>query len=203
MRLDLYQIAHSLKEKLPIIWTVTEKINECLFLMRYGRTLNKIEREHTVETFLYKRLGRNDCDTLVQFFAEQPSEAFEFFHPHGFKKKDVDRILGNASFLAFGVFDGNKIIGYCFLRSFFMGKSYFGKIVDYRYRGKGIAKNMSLEAVSVAAKLGVHMYGSISKDNKSSLYSAKSVLDIKIIKELPNNYMLVEELPKGTLKNDN
>lgn len=200
MRLDIYKIAHSLKDTFPFIWTVVEKINEYLFVLRYGKKLRKIEEGHDCGDFSFRRLRKNDCEDLVRFFSDQPAEAFKFFNPHKFDKKSVDKILKNRSYLAFGVFDGSNIIGYCFLRSFFMGKSYFGKIVDYRYRGKGVAKCMSVKAVNTAVKLGIHMYGSISKDNESSFYSAKSALDIKVIKELPNNYLLVEELPKGSIK---
>ena len=37
MRLDLYQLAHTLKDKMPFIWDAIENVNEWLFLLRYGK----------------------------------------------------------------------------------------------------------------------------------------------------------------------
>lgn len=198
MRLDLYSVAHSVREGCPIIWNAIEKCNEWLFLIRYGRKLEKLDTEKSDNRYFYRLLQIDDTHELVRFLSVQPAESFHFFKPHKFNEKTIKKLLGNKSYLAFGVFDDTTLIGYYFLKSFFIGKSYFGKIVDYRYQGKGIAKQMSVYAANAATTIGIHMYGTISKDNKASLLSAQKALDIKIIKELPNNYMLVEELPKGS-----
>ena len=199
MRLDLYSVAHSIREGCPFVWSAIEKCNEWLFLLRYGRKLNKLDKIKIVGCYMYRMLRSDDANELIRFLSTQPAESFQFFNPHKFDEKTIKTLLGNNSYMAFGVFYGTTIIGYYFLKSFFIGKSYFGKIVDYRYRGKGIAKQMSVFAANDATTIGIRMFGTISRDNKASLLSAQKALDIKIIKELPNNYMLVEELPKGTL----
>lgn len=58
---------------------------------------------------------------------------------------------------------------------------------------------MCLAAMDLASILKLRMYETISKDNLSSLYSTQKVLDVKIIRELPDNYLYIEDFPKETL----
>ena len=48
MRLDLYEFAHLLKDKFPFLWTIAEKINEWLFILRYGKRLPKAKNYQRV-----------------------------------------------------------------------------------------------------------------------------------------------------------
>ena len=80
------------------------------------------------------------------------------------------------------------------------GKSFRGRIVDYRWRNKGIAKQMGLTMNKIIAILNVRLFGSISPDNYASLQSTKAVNDIRIIKTLDNGYYYIEYLPKGNNK---
>ena len=75
-------------------------------------------------------------------------------------------------------------------------------MVDHQHQGKGVGKMMCLSAMEIAGMLGMHMYETISKDNLSSLYSTQKVLDTKLIKELENNYIYIEDFPQGTLKKE-
>ena len=96
--------------------------------------------------------------------------------------------------------DEKGIVGYFFLRCFFIGKCFLGKMVDYEHQGKGIGQMICLTAMDIATLLKMRMFETISKDNLSSLYSTQKVLDTKIIKEMDNNYIYIEDFPKGTLK---
>lgn len=204
MKIDIYQIAHSLKDRLPFIWRMVEKVNEWLFVARYGRIIRRsgVSDEIVADGLEYRPLLESDADSLVRFFDSQPEEAFVFFKPHDFDKETVLRLIRNRSYLAYGVFEKGEVVGYYFLRSFFMGKSYLGKMVDINHRGQGIGKQICKLSMDVATALGLHMYETISKDNLSSLYSTQKVLDVKILKELPDNYLYIEDFPKGTLKLD-
>lgn len=201
MRLDLYEFAHLLKDKLPFLWTIAEKINEWLFLLRYGKRLPKAIHsiKSTHSRYSHKYATSDDIDALVMFFQKQPTGSFRFFKPHAFDGASIKRLIQNRSFLAFVIFDGTTVVGYYFLRSFFIGKAYLGKIVDADYQGKGIGKEMCLTAMDLASKLKLRMYETISKDNLSSLYSTQKVLDVKIIRELPDNYLYIEDFPKEIL----
>lgn len=55
---------------------------------------------------------------------------------------------------------------------------------------------MCLTAMNLASMLKLRMFETISKDNLSSLYSTQKVLDVKIIRELPDNYLYIEFFPK-------
>ena len=59
---------------------------------------------------------------------------------------------------------------------------------------------MCLSAMEVAIHCGLRMYETISKNNLASLYSTQKVLDTRIIEELEDNYIYIEDLPKGSLK---
>lgn len=90
----------------------------------------------------------------------------------------------------------NQIVGYVFLRCFFNGKCFRGKMVDYRWRGKGIAVLLGEVSTEIASVLRLRMFGTISKKNAASLYSSQASNDIKIVEELPDDYLYIEYLPK-------
>ena len=197
----LYRIAHILQDRLPFLWDIVEWVNSTLFVLRYGKRLKCIPTilNKYGGVYQFRQATSSDIEDLVAFFQEQPSLSYEYFKPHDFNAKTIKKLVKRKSHLFFIVLDHHKVVGYYFLRSFFMGKSYLGKIVDENYRGKGIGKLMCLSAMEVAVSVGLHMYETISKDNLASLYSSQKVLDVKIIEEMDNNYIYVEDFPKGTL----
>lgn len=72
-----------------------------------------------------------------------------------------------------------------------MGKSFLGKMVDSQSQGKGIGKKMCCCAMDLASALGLKMFETISKDNLASLYSTQNVIEVRIIKEMSNNYIYI------------
>jgi hypothetical protein len=88
------------------------------------------------------------------------------------------------------------VVGYVFLRCLFNGKCFRGKMVDVNWREKGIAVLMGHLSTEIALHLGLRMFGTISKENYASLYSSQSSNEIKVVEELPNNYLYIEYLPK-------
>lgn len=194
----LYELAHIIRDKFGFLWEMVESVNGWLFACRYRGKLKEVNEvlaplshEYTV-----RQTTEADVMPLVQFFKEQPEEAFEFFRPHEFDEKSVRKIIKNKAFQTFVVVDGERILGYSFLRSFFNGKCFRGRIADYRARGKGIGMLMAKAIEKVAVHEGLRMYASISPDNLASLESAKAVSDVKVIKTLDNGYYYVEVLPK-------
>ena len=192
----LYEVTHYIQAKMPFLWNGIEKINEWLFVLRYGNKLNTIVKEEQHGSYIYRRLNTEDVAALVEFFGRQPEESIRYFKPHEFDADTVSRLLRNKSYLAYGVMSGEQCVGYYFLRSYFIGKSYLGKLVDADLRGQGIGKHMCMHLMDVAMTLGLHMYETISKENLSSLYATQKVLETKVIKELPNNYLYIEDLRK-------
>ena len=79
---------------------------------------------------------------------------------------------------------------------FFIGKCFSGKVVDYRWRVKGIAVLMGELSTDIASALKLRMFGTISKNNASSLHSSQASNKIRILEELPDDYLYIEYLPK-------
>lgn len=76
------------------------------------------------------------------------------------------------------------------------GKAFRGKIVGVDFRGRGIAKTFGTLTTEIASAFGLGLFGTISKANSASMASSKSSNEIKIIEELPNDYLLIQYLPK-------
>ena len=194
----MYRFVHWLKDTIPFLWEMIEGINSWLFGIRYCKKLKRINE--CLSTFNGEYLLReailDDTDMIVRFFKEQPEEAYTFFKPHAFDAKTIMKLIKRKSYLFFLVMKDDTMVGYFFLRCFAQGKCFRGKIVDYRWRNKGIAKLMGKASTAVAQKLGLRIFGTISKENVTSMASAAAVNEIRIIKELPNDYLYIEYLPK-------
>lgn len=194
----LYELAHILQSKFPFIWNGIECMNSSLFYIKHRKKLRLIPDilEKYSKEYNVRAADISDLDKLVRFFAEQPNEAYEYFKPHSFEAKTVKRLIRRKSYLFFIVENSGCIVGYFFLRCYYPSKCFRGKIVDYRWRNKGIAKLMGEVSMEIASTLGLKMYGTISSENIASLASASAVNEIRIIENLPNGYMYIEYLPK-------
>ena len=194
----LYALAHFLRDHCPFIWDLVDTLNSFLFSLRYGNKLKKIKGILTSVDSLYVISPISECrvSDLVAFFDAQPQEAFTYFHPHGFDEKSLKKLQGYRAFLAYAIKDDEKIIGYFFMRSFFHGKTFIGRIVDCNFRGKGIAKMMNRITFDIAQLIGLRVFQTISPKNVSSLRSAQAENELRIIEILPNGDLYVENLPK-------
>lgn len=193
----LYKLAHFLRDNLEWLWNLIEKTNSWLFTLRYGRRL----KNYTFTTIPdgYSMMAIKDVPTgeLVAFFSRQPEEAYTYFKPHGFDARSIQRLQGNKSFLAYVLQDksNDKIVGYCFNRSFFHGVGYRGRMVDVGYRGKGLGTAMNKILNEVGFGIGLRLFESVSKDNVASYRSALSASNVKVVKEMPHNELNLEILP--------
>ena len=194
----LYKIAHILRDYFPFLWDLIDIINSWLFGFRYGSKIAQVNNtlNDGVEIYQIKCISELPVDNLVTFFANQPEEAYKYFKPHGFDAKSLKKLQGYKAFLAYAVMNGDKIVGYFFMRSFFWGKTYIGRMVDVNYRGKGIAKMMNRKTMEIAGILGLRVFQTISPENVSSLKSAEAENELRIIKTMPNGDLYVENLPK-------
>ena len=139
----LYRIAHIIRDKLPFIWDLIDVLNSCLFTLRYGRKLKSVEEsvllQYTQTSGMeVVRLREIPTDMLTTFFAAQPEAAYTFFKPHGFDSKSLKKLQQNNSFLAYIFIENGQIAAYCFLRAFFMGKGFRGRMVGINFRGRGM-----------------------------------------------------------------
>lgn len=197
MRLDLYQLAHTMKEKVPFIWNAVEKVNELLFLLRYGRKIKTISVKSVPDGFRMAKMKEVPTERIVEFFQHQPEMAFKFFNPHKFDGKRIKQLQKNKSYLAYLLLDkeNDNIAGYCFNRCFFMGKGFRGRMVDVDYRGKGLGTAMNKMLNEVGFGIGLRLFETVSKDNVASYRSAMSASNVRVVKELPHNEVYLEVLP--------
>lgn len=184
------------KRSCPWIWYMIEYCNGLFIKVFYGeglqRAINAAISVNDRFSYRFRQLQLDDARILVEFISKQPVGFDKYFSPHPFDLKNFQRVLSNGTFVLIGAYDGDHLVGYCFIR-FFINKSAFrGKIVDKEYQGRGIAKQMGLIMSSIASTAGFRVYATISKDNVASLQSAKYGSSIEVIKELPDNYLYVE-----------
>lgn len=193
----LYSIAHFLKDKLPWIWNLIDVLNSWLFSLRFCGKLKAVEPE------VLERYGKEysmrivpmrevSTEELVVFFAAQPEEAFTFFKPHGFDDKSIWKLQKNRSFLAYILMDGSAIAGYCFIRSFFMGKGFRGRMVGIDYRSRGLGTLMNRLMNDVGFGIGLCLFETVSKKNVASYRSALSASDIKVVEEMEDDELYLE-----------
>ena len=194
MGIDLYSIAHFLKDKLSCLWNMIESINSILFSVRYGKKVKAFSFTTVPEGYNAVPMKDVSTDDLVRFFDHQPEEAYTYFKPHGFDAKSIKRLQKNKSYLAYILKDvaNGKIAGYCFNRSFFHGKGFRGRMVDIGYRGKGLGTAMNKMLNEVGFGIGLRLFESVSRDNIASYRSALSASNVKIVKELPHNELYLE-----------
>ena len=118
----MYRLAHWLKDKIPFLWSFIEFLNMLLFRVKYGKKVLSID------DILYKYQGKylireatlNDLEVILTFFSEQPQETFKYFSPHKFDLETVSRLINNDAYLFFIVMNDKQMVGYFFLRCFFM-----------------------------------------------------------------------------------
>ena len=195
----LYKIAHFLRDKLPFLWELLDVINSNFFDLRYGEKLKFVEQT-VLKQYAQKsgmkvvRLKDVTIDRLTSFFATQPEEAYTFFKPHGFDEKSLKKLQCNRSFLAYILMDDEKIAAYCFVRSFFIGKGFRGRMVGMDYRGKGLGTLMNKLMNEVGFGIGLRLFETVSKDNVASYRSTLSASSVKIVKELEHNELYLEIL---------
>lgn len=190
----LYKIAHILRDKLSWLWNVIEWINGVIFSMRYGKLLKRFHFTTVPKGYFILEIKDISTEWLVDFFKRQPEEAFTYFRPHGFDKKDIKRLQRNKSFLGYVLIDkkNENIAGYCFNRCFFHGQGFRGRMVDIDYRGKGLGTAMNKILNEVGFDIGLRLFETVSKDNVASYKSALSASNVKVVKELPHNELYLE-----------
>ena len=168
-----------------------------MFSLKYAGKLHDIHCENIPNGYSIIPIDEIPKERFIEFFSRQPEEAFTYFHPHGFDAKNLRRLQRNKAFLGYVLVDeeSDKIAGYCFLRCYCNGQGYRGRMVDMNYRGKGLGTAMNKIVDKIGFGIGLRLYESVSRDNIPSYRSALSASNIKIVKELGKNEVLLEILP--------
>lgn len=191
----LYELAHTIQKKVPWIWEGVEILNAmlCGLKIRNGRLQRCLVDG-------VRMADVNDAGPLEGFFARQPEESYKWFRPHGFDEETLRDLLRRKSYIIYVVEEKDEIIGYAFLRCFFNGKCFLGKMVDVNHQGKGVCTKLCVVGMNMVETLGWRMFESINKENIGSMKASQKACDVIVVEELNGGDLLIEDRPKGSLK---
>ena len=190
----MLEFIKKIKSSCPWIWNVIEWGNGLLIRAFYGKRIDKavVRNSAFVGGYDYRRLTKIDAGCLSEFISRQPEGFDKFFKPYSFDERTFRRLLGNGSYLFVGAYDGDTLVAYCFVRLFVNKSAFRGYIVDSNYQGKGISKQMGKIMTDFAAEIGFRSFATISKANVASLQSQKAGAEVRVVRELPDDYLYVE-----------
>ncbi len=184
-----------IKHHFPVFWKVIESINSFVFSLLYKNKLDRILSEvmdNTEHSWTIRILNPEDAESLYLFIESQPPNDLKYFNPHGFDRKKIQKQFKVRSFLMMGVFDKDKLVGYFFLRFFANKKCFVGRLIDVPYRGTGIGHVMNNVMYEIAWNLNFRCLSTISKNNKAVIKSHKKNSSVVVLKNLSDDYMLIE-----------
>ena len=185
-----------IKHHLSILWKFIEWINGMLFSLFYSSKLaiisQRVIKDFSHSPFSFRRLTIANIIPLHNLIVSQPESDLEYFLPHGFDFKSLTNQFKNPSFLMMGTFYNDEIVGYFFLRFFVNRKCFVGRLIDHKYRGKGIGLIMNSIMYENAWQMGFRCLSTISRDNRLVMQAHSKNSAMKVLKKLPNNYLLVE-----------
>ena len=185
-----------IKHRLGFLWKIIEWGNGLLFSILYDRSMESVLpsvfSENSAPGFTFRRLVPSDAEALHGLIASQEASDLQYFSPHGFDLPSIHRQFKKRAFLMMGSFDGEKITGYFFLRFFASKKCFVGRLIDREYRGKGIGNEMNRIMYGTAWRMGFRCLSTMSKNNSAVMHAHARNPSMIRLKELQNDYILVE-----------
>lgn len=185
-----------IKHNVRFLWRIIEWGNGILFSLLYRSRLEKVLsgvfEEVTESRYNFRKLAQADINGLHLLLNSQDEGDLDYFKPHRFNIKSLERQLKIPSFLMMGAFDGEKMAGYFFLRFFANKKCFVGRLTDKDYRGKGIGRTMNRIMYETAWRMGFRCLSTISRNNTLVMKAHAENRNMVVLKELAGDYMLVE-----------
>lgn len=187
-----------IKHHMKSLWGMAERFNGPLTQKRYPKLRDKASEALDKVIFPgydFSLIKDKDLNALEEFRARQDNEYLAYFDPHAFDYQTLHTMLQNQSYVMMKVTETGRphyIIGYFFLRCFFIGKVFHGLIVDEHFKNRGIGTEMWRISTEICDSLGMRMYATVSKFNQPSLSSARKASEVKIAENLANDFYLIE-----------
>ena len=184
------------KRKFPWAWHLVEDLNGLLFRLRYrnmGRIAGSVLGQVDVASCRFSLLKREELSSLEALLSRQGEDNLTWFHPHAFDAKTLKRLFRNPAFLMMQVTapDGS-MVGYFFLRCFFIGRAFAGLLVDKPWQNQGVGTAIWAACADICHQAGLTMQATISTENKPSISSCRKGTDFREIQELEDHYLAVE-----------
>lgn len=187
-----------IKHRMGFLWSIIDVTNDfffgLIFSSKLDRVLFSIFNEIEQEPFDYRRIEYEDAGNLYKLISNQSSADLEYFKPHSFDERSIINQIKKKSFLMMGAFSDDVMVGYFFLRFFANGKCFVGRLIDKKYRGKGIGVIMNKIMYEIAWQMKFRCFSTISKNNNAVIKAHSGNKHMIILKELKNDYLLVEFL---------
>ncbi|MZP57085.1 MAG: hypothetical protein GT600_16735 [Bacteroidales bacterium] len=185
-----------IKHNVRFLWRIIEWGNGILFSLLYRSRLEKVLsgvfEEVTESRYNFRKLAQADINGLHLLLNSRDEGDLDYFKPHRFDIKSLERQLKIPSFLMMGAFDGEKMAGYFFLRFFANKKCFVGRLTDKDYRGKGIGRTMNRIMYETAWRMGFRCLSTISRNNTLVMKAHAENRNMVVLKELAGDYKLVE-----------
>lgn len=185
-----------IKHRIRFLWRLIEWGNGVAFSLFFKAKLERIlslqfQRSES-SPFTFRRLLLPDADELHDLIQSQEASDLRYFSPHAFDLVSIRKQFKKRSFLMMGAFDGERLAGYFFLRFFASKKCFVGRIIDRAYRGKGMGNEMNRIMYQIAWSMGFRCLSTMSKNNHAVIHAHKKNSAMLVLKELQNDYILVE-----------
>lgn len=183
-----------LKHSCPWIWRGVEAVNSVLVRARYPRIKTIAAAEArlmtaTADGLKWSVVIPDDAVRLSAYLSSIPPERTQWFDPHPFDAATLRRMASGHSYVMLKVSRGDEIVGYHFLRCFFIGKAFHGLIVSESAAGRGIGARMWSLGAAIADRTGLVMEATISESNLPSLASCRRGCHATLISRLPGNFL--------------
>ena len=194
-------LAYMIKQRLPGMFRVIAVLAQWVVGMRFGRRLRRVQAQATIEgyvcgqTAVMRPLTVDDLGTLHDFLETQPEDHLRYFHPHGFDRVALRRVLASQAFLNYGLFVGDRLAAYALLKVAPTGSAFIGLLVHPDFAGQGLGRFIAQFLYWQASLAGLRARSTISRHNPASLRSHEAVARLKVVAELPNDYLLIEFPP--------
>lgn len=192
-----------IKHQVPAIWRATENVNGFLTALRYKgleSTSQKILDKRIMEGFSFSLMRPDDIPEIINLHQRQQPEYIKNFNPHPFDRRTLLAMAGNKAYILMKVSEeaSGEVVGYFFIRSFFVGKAFHGLLTDEKFAGRGIGSAMWRLSMEICRSMGLRMFATMSQDNIASYKSARNGTRVNILNRLENNFIFIECCPKET-----
>ncbi len=192
-----------IKHNLGFIWSIIESMNNILFCLLYKKRLDRITQQVFEEIqqypIIYRKISIAESGKLYELVKNQPPSDLTYFKPHSFELDSISKQTRKSSFLMMGAFSNDILVGYFFLRMFVNRKCFVGRLIDQNYRGHGIGLIMNRIMYETAWRMKFRCLSTISRKNHSIMRAHSGNRNMVVLKELKDDYLLVEFLPDNLM----
>ncbi len=187
----------NLKHSAPRLWAAGESINGLLFRLRMSHIHNHaasvLSNAHHLG-YSFSLVTDGDITAISQMLNDAPLQYILNFAPHGFDEATLRRLLANPSFVLMKVTEDatGLIVGYFFLRCFFIGRAFHGLFVKPGHNNQGIGTQMWRLSSLICERAHLSMHATIADSNLPSIKSLQHGCQISHIRPVSTEYHIYD-----------